>query len=128
VRQLDVSPGVTVRRGWITVRLALGPRTAEGQLSVPAQTPFVTPLEVEATLLNSARTDDVEATVTRSVRPDGSLTELKLRAPNSLGRYVVGLSVTDSRTGSKIAVTTWPVGAPRHPSHLAFPSLSVRVQ
>ena len=72
VRQLGISPSVTTRRGWVTIRLALGPASAEGRLNGPLQTPFVTPLEVEASLVNAARADDVEATVTRSLLPDGS--------------------------------------------------------
>ena len=129
VRQLEVSPSVTTRRGWVTIRLALGPASAEGRLSNgPGQTPFVTPLEVEAALVNSARPDDVEAAVTRSLLPDGSLAEIKLRTPNSLGRYLVSLSIRDPRDGARRAVTAWPVGAPRVPEHLVFPSLSVRTQ
>ena len=128
VRQLEVSPSVTVRRGWVTVRMALGPASAEGRLPGPGLTPFVAPYEVEAALVNSARADDVEASVTRSLLPDGLLAELKLRAPNGLGRYMVSLSIRDPRDGARLAVTSWPVGAPRLPQNLVFPSLSVRVQ
>ena len=128
VRQLSVSPSVTTRRGWVTIRLALGPASAEGRLNGPLQTPFVTPFEVEASLVNAARADDVEATVTRSLLPDGSLAELKLRAPNGLGRYLVSLSIRDAGTGTRLAVTSWPIGAPRLPERLVFPSLNVRVQ
>ena len=67
----------------------------------PAQTPFVTPLDVEAALVNAARADDVEATVTRSLLPDGSLAEMKLRAPNGLGRYMVSLSIRDPRAPAR---------------------------
>jgi hypothetical protein len=127
VRQLEVSPSVTTRRGWVTIRLALGPASAEGRLNGPLQTPFVTPLEVEAALVNATRADDVEATVTRSLLPDGSLAELKLRAPNGLGRYMVSVSLRDASTGNRRAIASWPVGAPRLPEHLVFPSLNVRV-
>ena len=128
VRQLDVSPEASVRRGWVTVRLALSPSHAGGVLTAPGLPPSVTPLEVEALLLNAARTDDVEASVTRAVLPDSTVTELRLRAPNGLGRYVVGVRVTDPQTGGRLPVAVWPVGAPQHPNHLTFPSLSVRVQ
>ncbi len=129
-RQLEVSPAVTTRRGWVTVRLALGPPAAEGRQpgSGPAQTPFVTPLDVEVALINSADPTDVEASVTRALLPDGSLSEVKLRTPNSLGRYVIGVSVRDPRHGAPLSVASWPVGAPRLPDRLVFPSLSVRVQ
>jgi hypothetical protein len=128
VGRLDVSPSLTTRRGWVTVRLALGPANTDGRLSGPGQSPSVASLDVEAVLLNSARTDDVEARVTRSVLPDGSPVELKLRAPDGLGRYVVGLRVRDPASGAQLAVASWPVGAPRYPDSLVFPSLSVRVQ
>jgi hypothetical protein len=78
--------------------------------------------------VNAARDDDVEATVTRSLLPDGSLAELKLRAPSGLGRYMVSLSLRDPSSGSRRGITSWPAGAPRLPEHLVFPSLSVRVQ
>jgi hypothetical protein len=128
VRRLDVSPSVTTRRGWVTVQLAFGPASAEGRLSGPGQTPFVTPYEVEVSLVNSARFDDVEATITRSLLPDGSLAEVKLRAPNGLGRYVVRISARDPSSGARLAISTWPVGTPHQPEQMVFPSLSVRVQ
>jgi hypothetical protein len=128
VRQLDVSPSVTTRRGWVTVKLAFGPASAEGRLGGPGQTPFVTPYEVEVSLVNSARFDDVEATITRSLLPDGSLAEVKLRAPNGLGRYVVRISATEPSSGARLAISAWPVGTPHQPEHMVFPSLSVRVQ
>jgi hypothetical protein len=119
VRQLDLSPSVTPRRGWVTVRLALGPSglTAAGA-----------PLELAVALLNAADPTDAEATVTRAVLPDGAISEVKLRAPNGLGRYVLGLSLRDAATGAQIAATSWPVGAPRLPDRLVYPSLDVRVQ
>jgi len=79
-------------------------------------------------LANAADPTEVEATVTRSLMPDGSVSELKLRAPNGLGRYVLGLSVRDAATGTQYGVTSWPVGAPRLPDRLVYPSLDVRVQ
>jgi hypothetical protein len=129
VRRLDVSPSVTARRGWVTVRLALGPTgTEDRQPSDPHAAPFTAPLDVEAALLNVANPSDVAATATRSLVPDGSAAELKLRAPTGLGRYVLGLRVTDPASGAPLAVTSWPIGAPRQPDQLVFPSLSVRVQ
>ncbi|MCC7371786.1 MAG: phospholipid carrier-dependent glycosyltransferase [Chloroflexi bacterium] len=127
-RGLSVEPSIVGRRGWVTVTVALGPPSAEGRRPGPGQTPFVTPLEVEAVLVNAANPRDVEATVTRALLPDGSRAELKLRAPNGLGRYMVGLSVREPGSGTPFAVTSWPVGAPRLPDRLVFPSLSVRVQ
>jgi hypothetical protein len=132
LRQLDVSPHQTVRRGWVTVRLALGPATAEGRRTGvdfgAGLTPFVTPLEVEAALVNASDPTDEEASVTRAILPDGSPAELKLRAPNGLGRYFVTILVRDAATGAPYNVAAWPVGAPRLPDRLVFPSLSVRVQ
>jgi len=132
IRQLAVEPSLTVRRGWITVRLALGPASAEGRRTGSdfgaGLTPFVTPLDVEAALVNASDPNDAEATVTRSLLPDGSPAELRLRAPNGLGRYVVALRVRDAATGAPYNVTAWPVGAPRLPDRLVFPSLTVRVQ
>jgi len=132
LRQLDVTPRTTVRRGWVTVRLALGPASAEGRRTGPdfgaGLTPFVTPLEVEASLVNSSDPNDAEASVSRPLLPDGSLAELKFRAPNGLGRYVLSLRVRDTVTGRAYGVRSWPVGAPRLPDALVFPSLSVRVQ
>jgi 4-amino-4-deoxy-L-arabinose transferase-like glycosyltransferase len=128
VRQLDVSPSVTTRRGWVTVKLAFGPASAEGRMRGPGLTPFVTPYEVEVSLVNSARFDDVEATISRSLLPDGSLAEVKLRAPNGLGRYVVRISARDPSSGARLGIASWPVGTPHQPEHLVFPSLSVRVQ
>lgn len=128
-RGLEVSPSVVGRRGLVTIKVALGPPSAEGRRRASAGlTPFVTPLDVEAVLLNAANPNDVEATVTRSLLPDGSPAEIKIRAPNSLGRYMIGLRVRDATGGMPFAVTTWPVGAPRLPDRLVFPSLSVRVQ
>jgi hypothetical protein len=130
-RSLDVSPRVTGRRGWVTMTVALGtpsmPSRQNGSSSL-GLTPLVMPLEVEASLINAADPTDVEATVTRTLLPDGSRAELRLRAPNGLGRYVVGLSIREPSGGQPLAVTTWPVGAPRLPDRLIFPSLSVRVQ
>jgi hypothetical protein len=128
-RSLEVAPSFVGRRGWVTVSVALGPPSAEGRRrSNPGLTPFVTPLEVEAVLLNAANPNDVEATVTRSLLTDGTRAELKLRAPNGLGRYIVGLSIREPASGLPFAVTSWPIGAPRLPDRLVFPSLSVRVQ
>jgi 4-amino-4-deoxy-L-arabinose transferase-like glycosyltransferase len=128
VRQLDVSPSVTPRRGWVTVRLAFGPPGAEGRLDSRGLTPFVMPLDVEVVLASAADPTRIEATVTRSLLPDGSVSEVKLRAPNGLGRYLLGLSVKDAATGAQFSVTSWPVGAPRLPDRLVYPSLGVRVQ
>jgi hypothetical protein len=128
VRQLEVSPSVTPRRGLVTVRLALGPASAEGSRPGPGLTQFSTPVEVEVTLASLADPSDAQATVTRTLRPDGSVSELKLRAPSGLGRYLLGLSIRDSATGAQFAVTSWPAGAPRLPGRLVYPSLAVRVQ
>jgi len=127
-RSLAVTPSVTTRRGWVTVRVALGSPNAAGLRPSAGLTPLVPLLEVEAVLLNAADANDVEATVTRALSPDGSVAELRLRAPNSLGRYMVGLSISDAAGSGPFAVTSWPIGAPRLPHRLVFPSLSVRVQ
>ena len=69
-RGIEVTPNVVGRRGTVTIKLALGPPSAEGRRRASAGlTPFVTPLDVEAVLLNSANPNDVEATVTRSLLP-----------------------------------------------------------
>lgn len=130
VSQLDVSPSVVGRRGWVTVRLSLGPPSAEGRLDgvTRGQTPFVTPVDVEVGLANSADPTDVDVSVTRSLLPDGSVSEVKLRTSNGLGRYVLTLRVHDPASGVQYAVTSWPVGAPRLPDRLVYPSLDVRVQ
>jgi hypothetical protein len=130
IRQLEVSPSVTPRRGWVTVRLSLGPPSAEGRLDGVWRglTPFVTPIDVEIGLANAANPTDVEASITRSLLPDGSVSEVKLRAPNGLGRYVLSVRVRDPGSGAQYAVTSWPVGAPRVPERLVYPSLAVRVQ
>src|SRR5262249_10184813 len=97
VRQLDVAPSVTPRRGWVTVRLSLRPPSAEGRLDGlwRGLTPFATPIDVEVMLASAANPTDVEASVTRSLLPDGAVSEVKLRAPNGLGRYVLALSIRD---------------------------------
>jgi hypothetical protein len=130
VRQLDFSPSVVPRRGWVTVRLSLGPPSAEGRLDGPTRglTPFVTPVDVEVGLANAANPTDVEASIIRALIPDGSLSEVKLRASNGLGRYVLTLRIHDPASGAQYAVTSWPVGAPRLPDRLVYPSLGVRVQ
>ncbi|MGE3267963.1 MAG: hypothetical protein AB7P40_04400 [Chloroflexota bacterium] len=126
-RNLEVTPGSTGRRGWITIRVALSAPGPAGTVPIPGQTAMLAPLEVDALLLNSADATDVEASVTRTVIPDGSVAELKLRAPNSLGRYMVGLQVREAG-GALVPVQTWPIGAPRLSDRLVFPSLRVRLQ
>jgi 4-amino-4-deoxy-L-arabinose transferase-like glycosyltransferase len=128
VRQLDLSPSVTPRRGWVTVRLALGPPGGEGSATAGGLTATGAPLDVEVALLNAANPDDAEAAIVRPIVPDGAVSEVKLRAPNGLGRYVLGLRVRDAATGAQVPVTSWPVGAPRLPERLVYPSLDVRVQ
>jgi hypothetical protein len=130
VRQLEVSPSVTPRRGLVTVRMSLGPASAEGRTGgrFLGLTPFVTPIDVDVALVSAANPADVQATVTRSLLADGTLSEVKVRAPNGLGRYVVAIGIRDSASSAQFVVTSWPVGAPRVPDRLVFPSLSVRVQ
>jgi hypothetical protein len=130
LRQLELSPSATPRRGWVTLRVALGPASAEGRPggSMLGLMPFVTPIDVEVVLASASDPTDVEATITRSLLADGSLSEVKLRAPSGLGRYVIGIGIRDGASNAQYAVTSWPVGAPRLPDRLFFPSLSVRVQ
>jgi 4-amino-4-deoxy-L-arabinose transferase-like glycosyltransferase len=130
VRQLELSPSVTPRRGWVTVRLSLGPPSAEGRLDGiwRGLTPFVTPIDVDVSLASVGNPTDIQASITRALLPDGAVSEVKLRAPNGLGRYVLGLSIRDPASGAQYAVTSWPIGAPRLPDRLVYPSLAVRVQ
>ena len=114
---VEVSPGVVPRRGWVTVQV---------RLRVSGGAPRA--LDVEAVLVNGSNPNDVEATVGHSALADGSTVELKMRAPNGLGKYLVGLSVRDATGGSRLTVASWPVGAPRVADRLVYPSLSVRVQ
>lgn len=157
VRQLEAGPAIVARRGWVTVRFALDPVAVSGTTGaaggaaapagstaasgtahppggvVPASdgrsadTAALT-YEAEVVLLDAGKLVDVDASIVRPVVADGSVQEVKLRAPSQGGRYAVGLRLRDPRDGRQLGVERWPVGAPRPPDQLVFPSLGVRVQ